>query len=258
MRYVRKSFLAGRTLRGPAEGNAELVAFLRDVAPARKHPVDPSRTVAEVFADERPRLLALPTPMPTREHVQPVTVDGTAAVRFDGNAYSVPARYAAPERRGDLTVASDEASVRVLHGATEVARHDRCWGRRQRVEDPAHRAEVVALRPGTTPLKGRDRLRAELPGVEVLIERWFEDGRNLGSVVAHTLRSLDLYGVAAMRSAVQEAIGRDLRDPTALLALADRARRADAQPPRTVPAFGAHVPERDVPQHDLGGYDEPR
>lgn len=255
VRYVRESFLAGRTLSSPAQANDELAAFLRDVAPARKHPVDGARTVAEVFADERPRLLALPSPMPTRECVQPVMVDATAAVRFDGNAYSVPARYAAPERRGDLSVCSDEALVRVLDGASEVARHARCWGRRQRVEDAAHRAEVVALRPGTTPLKGRERLRNELPGVDALIARWFEDGRNLGSVVAHTLRALDLYGADAMRRAVEEAVRRDLRDPTALLALADRARRADELPPRTAPRFGAHVPERDVSQHDLGGYD---
>lgn len=258
VRYLREAFLAARTIRDPAEGNAALVSFLRDVAPARPHPNDTTRTVGEVFAEERARLLALPSPMPSREHTQPVTVDATAAVRVDGNDYSVPARYAAPERRGDLTAALDASTVRMLDGGQEVARHARCWGRRQRIEDPAHRAEVIALRPGVAPLKGRERLREELPGIEALLSRWFEDGRNTGSVVARTIKALDLYGVTAMRVAVQDAVARELRDPNALLTLADRARRADDLPPRVAPSFGAHVRDRDVPQHDLGGYDGPR
>ena len=49
-----------------------------------------ARTVADVFAEERQRLLAAPDPLPETDLVEPVAVDKTAFVRFDTNDYSVP------------------------------------------------------------------------------------------------------------------------------------------------------------------------
>ena len=65
---------------------------------------------------------------------------------------------------------------------------DRSWGHKQTVEAPAHRAALVAQKRGARDLKGRDRLRAEVAGIDVLLARWVASGRNLGSVVGRTGR----------------------------------------------------------------------
>ena len=72
IRYLRDRFLAGRSIVSVDEGNRALVRFIAEVGHARPHPRLAPRTVAEVFADEQPRLLALPNPLPTTDRSQPV------------------------------------------------------------------------------------------------------------------------------------------------------------------------------------------
>jgi hypothetical protein len=252
VRYLRDRFLAGRAIHDTVHGNRELVAFLNDVAPARPHPRLPDRTVAEAFAEERCKLLSLPDPMPSCEQSLPAAIDGTAFARFDTNRYSAPSVWA----HRALTLAADDRRVRLLDGATEVASHTRCWGRRQVVEDPAHRVQILERKGAARDLKGRDRLRAEVPGIDVLLERWMRAGRNLGSAVARTLVALDLYGAEALRGAVTEALARGSEDPGALGHLCEQQRSAANKPVPTPVSFGDHVRDVEVVPHDLGDYDE--
>ena len=252
VRYVRDRLLAGRTIRDVAQGNAAAEVFLREIAPARPHPRLPGRTVGEVFAEERAALLPLPAARPSIEHVLLAEADKTGFVRFDTNLYSVPP--AAADRT--LTVAADDTTVRILEVATEVACHARSWGHKQTVAAPAHRAALVAQKRGARDLKGRDRLRAEVAGIDVLRARWFESGRNLGSVVGRTVQLVELYGAAAVSAAVAEAVVRGTQDPGALAAFCEPRRRADRQPVPVPIALGAHVHDHDVIPHDLGSYDE--
>ncbi|MDO9019791.1 MAG: IS21 family transposase [Deltaproteobacteria bacterium] len=252
VRYVRDRFLAGREIHDVVQGNRELEAFLRDIAPARPHPRLPDCSVGDAFLEERPRLLPLPDPMPSEEHLVPVAIDRTAFARLDTNLYSVPAAYAGRT----LVLAADDGRVRLLDGPTEVAAHARSWGRRQVFEQREHRAQVVAERRAARDLKGRDRLRAEVPGIDPLLERWMAAGRNLGNAVGRTIVALDLYGAAAVRAAVAEALARGSEDPGALGHLCEQQRRASRQPVPTPVRFGDHVRDADVIPHDLGGYDE--
>jgi transposase len=251
VRYLRDRFLAGREIRDTAHGNRELEGFLRDIAPARPHARHGERTVGAMFEEERARLLPLPAEMPEATQSLPVAIDATAFAHFDTNLYSVPSALAGK----GLTLAADDARVRVLDGGEVVAEHPRCWGRRQTIEARAHRAELIAQRSAARNLKGRDRLRAEIPGVDALLERWVLAGRNVGNAVARTVAALDLYGPEWMRSAVAEAITRDVQDPGALGAICERLRAAQRRPVQLTPVFGAHVRDTDVIPHDLGDYD---
>jgi hypothetical protein len=127
--------------------------------------------------------------------VTPIAVDRAAFVRLDSNRYSVPPSFAGRA----LTLVANDTELRLLEGATEVAAHPRCWGRSQWLEDSAHRAELVAEKRVARALKGRDRLRAELPNIDAMLERWLQVGRNLGSMVTQTLRLLDDYGGVILR-----------------------------------------------------------
>jgi transposase len=215
IRYFRDRFFAARSFHSIEHGNAQLLEFIETIAHKRPHPRFPDRTIAEVFEEERPRLLTLPDPLPSADVVTPVSVDKTAFIRLDTNEYSAPAAYA----RATLTLVASDTELRLLDGDREVARHPRCWGRHQRIESPAHRAELLAEKRAARDLKSRDRLRAEVPGAETLLARWFDAGRNVGSLAAQVLHLLDAYGAAVLGDAIAEMISRGTHDPGALAIL---------------------------------------
>jgi transposase len=252
IRYLRERFLAGRVLRGVEHANRELLTFLDEVAHPRPHPTLAGRTVGDCLAEERNRLLPLPTALPTTDLVEAVSVDKTAFFRFDTNAYSAP-----PECAGrTLTLVADDAWVRLLDAGQEMARHPRCWGRRQRVEDMAHRQALLEKKRAAGEAKGQDRLRAAAPGIDALFGRWVEAGRNVGSLTAKMITLLDLYGEAIVAAAVADVLGRSTHDPGAVAIVCERLRRiADKPVPLDVP-LGSHVADRDVIPHSLEGYDE--
>jgi transposase len=251
IRYLRERFLAARVIHGVEQGNRELAAFIADIAHRRPHPTIPDRTVGNCIEEERTRLLRLPEPTPCTDQVVPVRVDKTAFCRFDTNLYSV-----GPEHVGKtLTLAADDREVRFIEGTTLVARHERCWGRRQVVESPEHRAALVAQKHGASEGKGRDRLLTAVPAITTLYERWVERGRNLGSMTARTLKLLDLYGQQSLACAVAQVIERGLHDPGALASLCEQQRCALSAPVPIAFTLAGHVHDRDVIPHDLETYD---
>jgi transposase len=250
IRYLKERFFAARRIDCIQQGNEQLLRFIQEVASERRHPVDPERTVAEVFQqEEKPHLLSLPESMPVTDQVLPVPADKTATVRFDTNRYSVPPDYA----RKALILAASDTTVRLLDGDTEIARHPRCWGRRQPVEDPRHRAEILQRKQAARDGKSRDRLRVEVPRIVELMQLWADQGRNVGSQVVRTLKLLDLYGARVLSQAVEELLQRGGSDYGALCLLCEKRRTKTVALPLEL---AAHVKDRDVIPHDLGGYDE--
>ncbi len=251
IRYIRERFLAARVIHSVEQGNRELLQFLEEVALPRAHPTKPGRTVRECFEEERSRLLTLPLSPPPTEQVLPVRVDKTAFCRFDTNLYSVPPAFAGQT----IALAADDREVRLLDGGNVLATHPRSWARRQVIEAREHREALLSLKRGAREAKGRDCLRAAVPEIDVLYERWVDAGRNLGSMTMRTLKLLDLYGAELLASAAKDIIARGLHDPGALAVICEQRRRQSQAPvPVDVP-IGAHIVDRDVVQHSLESYD---
>ena len=253
-RFLHDRFFAARTITSIADGNRQLLSFIRDIADPRPHPRFRDRSVAEVFAEEKERLLSLPPALPESDLVAPANVDTTAFVRFGTNSYSAPPRYA----RSVVTLVASDTEVRLLDGADVVAKHERCWGKHQRIEDPEHRRELLEQKRAARIPKTRDRLLAQVPGIDALYTRWVEVGRNLGLMTARTGKLLELYGADVLSRAVVEVLARGLHDPGALALHCEEARRAAQKPMPVVFELGPHVLDCDVIPHDLGRYDRPR
>jgi hypothetical protein len=251
VRFLRDRFLAGRSIPSLEAGNRDLERFLSGIAMLRPHPIFRERSVAEVLAEEKPRLLRLPETPPPTDLVRPVSVDKTACIRFDTNLYSVPPRHVG----ATLTLVASDTTVRLLDQDLEVARHERSYGRRRILEAPEHREEILREKRAARELKGRDRLRAVCPQIEALYERWIERGRNLGSMTARTGKLLDLYGEAVFIAAVDEILARDLHDPGALAQICELRRRALDRPVPLDIVLPSHVPDCDVIPHKLEDYD---
>src|SRR5438876_2269047 len=139
IRYVRDSFWAGRAFTTLAECNRQALLWRDQVAHQRRWPGGDHRTVADVLAEEQPRLLpAALHPFPT-DRIETVCSRKTIYVRFDLNDYSIP-----PQAVGrQLTLLASDTSVRILDGSVEIARHVRSYDRHQPVLDPAHQQAVL-------------------------------------------------------------------------------------------------------------------
>jgi len=251
IRDLKEAHFAARTITSIERGNRELLAFIEDIVAQRKHPTQPTKTVREVWAEESSKLLPLPAQPPSTDLVVPVCVDKTASVRFATNRYSVPARYAGLT----LILEANDDTVRLLDGATEVARHTRSQGRHQRVDDLAHRSDLVAERRAANVAPVREHLLLEIPELRIICERWVVRGRNVGSMTARTKKLRDLYGAEILREAVVAMVSHDTHDPGALGLLCEQGRRRRHLPvplPVTLPARAVDV---DVVSHDLASYD---
>ncbi|HEV2010525.1 MAG TPA: IS21 family transposase [Casimicrobiaceae bacterium] len=254
VRYFRDRFFAARPIASIEDGNRQLLDFIRDIADVRPHPRFRDRTVAEVFAEEKDRLLSLPLTLPETDLVAPANVDTTAFVRFGTNLYSLPPRYA----RSTVTLVASDSEVRLLDAADVIAKHERSWGKHQRIEDPEHRRELLEQkRAGRIP-KTKDRLLAQIAGIDALYTRWVDVGRNVGLMTARTGKLLDLYGAEVLAKAVSEVLARGLHDPGALALCCEQARRRAGAPIPALLELGPHVPDCDVIPHDLAAYDKKR
>ena len=189
---------------------------------------------------------------PPLEIVVAAVVDAKGFVQLGTNRYSVPSKHVGKT----LSMATTDTTIRVVDGTHEVANHPRSWGYKQTFERPEHRAELLAKRRGAKDPKGRDRLRTEVPAIETLLQRWLDREFNIGSMVARTMKLLDSYGPRVLGLATDDMIARDLVDIGALAVLCERYRKAHGEGPPLIIDLAPHVHERDVIQHDLGGYDE--
>lgn len=251
IRDLKEAHFAARTMVSIERGNQELLEFIEEVVCERKHPTQPTRTVREVWEEEKTRLLPLPAHMPSADLITPVSVDKTASVRLATNRYSVPARYAG----GTLTLVADDTVVRLLDGDTEVARHARSPGRHQRIDDLAHRRDMVEERRAANAAPVRNHLLLEIPELHVIFERWVERGRNVGAMTARTKKLRDLYGADLLRQAVLEMCTSDTHDVGALALLCEQARRRGNLPVPLALPLPPHVVDVDVVSHDLASYD---
>lgn len=250
IRYVRDSFWAGRTFTTLAECNRQAWLWRDQMAHQRRWPGNDDRTVAEVFAEEQPRLLSPPLhPFPT-DRMETVRSRKSIYVRFDLNDYSIP-----PEAVGRaLTLLASDTVVRILDGMVEIARHPRSYDRRQAVLDPAHQEALLKIKRKALHATPHSRLELVAPKTKALLDRAFAAGESAGRQTAQLIKLLDEYGPAAFRRAIAEALERHTPRASSVAFLLRRQ-------PRTAPVVVdlSRHPEAqaiEVRPHDLESYDE--
>jgi transposase len=147
--YLETSFLPGRTFTSPADFNAQLSAWLADVAIQRMHRTLGCRPVDRFEADKA-AMLTLPPVMPRLGWTASTRLPRDHYVRIGSNDYSVDP--IAIGRRID--VHADLTRVTVRWGDRVVGAHDRHWGRHQTITDPVHREAAARMRLRATRITG--------------------------------------------------------------------------------------------------------
>src|SRR6266542_2649795 len=250
IRYVRDSFWAGRTFTTLAECNRQALLWRDPVAHQRRWPGGDGRTVADVLAEEQPRLLAPPLHAFSTDRIETVRSRKTIYVRFDLNDYSIP-----PEAVGrQLTLVASDVAVRILDGSFEIARHARTYDRHQLVLDPAHQEAVLKIKRKAFHSTPGGRLEQVVPESKTLLDLAFAHGESAGAQTAQLMKLLEQYGAAALRRAVIEALERNTPRASSVAFLLRRQ-------PRSTPVSLdlSHHPQAqslDIRPHDLETYDE--
>ena len=253
IRYIRDSFFAGRSFTDLLDLNAQARVWYLGLAADRRWPEDNRLSVRQAFEAEDRSLLALPEAAFALGERVAAKVGKTPYVRFDTNDYSVPHTHV----RRTLTVLADEQWVRVLDGATELARHRRSWDSHAQIEDDAHVQRLVDAKRAGRAHRACDRLAQAAPASAELLKRAGARGENLGSITATLMRLLERWGAAALQAAITEALARDVAHPNAVRLALERARAVSGEPPPVALVLPEHVAKRDAPvrTHDLRSYD---
>jgi transposase len=255
VRFLRESFFAAHGFTTLAALNDSVRRWIAEVAGTRRWTDDPSRTVAEVFAqDERARLLALPQhQLDTSERIT-VRSEKLLWVRFDRNDYSIPPTEVGKE----LTLCATETEVRLLDGPTEIAAHPRCYDQGERVTDPAHTEALLAQKRGAAASAVDSALRLAVPEVEAFLDAAFPRYRSAALLTTPLTRLLSLYGPEALRAALAEALARNTPTIASVEYLLEKHRReVQRRPP--LPVDLTDRPELaafHVQPHSLAAYDE--
>lgn len=253
VRYARTSFFPARKFRDLADLNAQADQWVRTVAASRPCPEDNSRSVQDVFAEEKSSLLPLPAePFPAEERVV-VHAGKTPYVRFDLNDYSIPHDRV----RRSLTVCASDTIVRVLDGTDLIASHSRSWGKGRQIEDAAHIQTLVEHKRRAREHRGMDRLHHACPSCRVFFQLVAQRGGNLGATTVGLTRMLDSFGAQALESALALALQRGTAHLGALRQILDQDRHARNQPPPVHLELPEHIRRRTraVRSHDLSTYD---
>ncbi len=139
--YVKGNFLSGLDLPDFAALNLALGVWLESVANVRLHRETHRRPV-DLWAEERAHLQAVnPRPFDVGRVIV-LRANRQFRVSFEGNRYSVPARFAGRQ----VTVKVYPDRLCVYHAEELIARHARSFERHRDIEDPDHPKALVAQR----------------------------------------------------------------------------------------------------------------
>ena len=254
VRDLREAFFAARSFHSVDDLNAQLDAWIVRVQRGRAVPSDPDRRlVRDALVVERPRLLPLPEhPAPT-DLVRPVASGKTPYVRFDRNDYSIPHTHV----RRPLSLVASEATVRVLDGPVEIARHARSYDAGEQVEDERHLAALTTEKRKAREHRGKNRLFAVCPAAKAFLGEIALHGGHLGGTTSRLLRLLDQYGAVALDVALLDAHDRGAFRAESVAHVLDQRRRAEGQKPIILATLSDDPRVRDqvVQPHRLDDYD---
>lgn len=256
IQYARHSFFAARPFTTLEDFNGQALRWRNEVAHRRPWPGDDSRTVAQVFEEEKSHLLPLPAHPFSCDSIRTVQADKTCFVRFDLNDYSVP-----PEALGrTLILVTSPTRVRLLDGQKEIASHPRSYDRHAQVEDPAHRQALLEQKRkalGATPC---GRLAVLVPVSEAFLQAAFEHGESPARLTTQLLHLLEDYGADELTAALREALEQHTpRLSSVAFILARRHRQSGSGGAAPLPVHLSRRPELEdltVSDPSLEVYDE--
>jgi transposase len=175
-------------------------------------------------------------------------VSKTGFVEVDGNRYSVPSRYCGQS----VTVAFYPDKIEVIAGSQPVATHRRSFARKQTLEHPAHRSDLLRI----TPAYKEKRIYQLMVGMDAdlarLIQAAEDDGYDPLKTATTLFRLLLQFRKPCLLSAVREALAQKASRPDLVAAILARPVSSPACPvtPRSGELLAISYEERSLACYD--------
>ena len=248
---VRKRFFATcRRFASLEELNEWLAQECRNHAATAKHPESKEQTVAEVFAEEKGKLLALPA-SPFDGYQEIVSrVSPQLLINFDRNRYSVNAMAV-----GNMVSVRAYADriVMVMDGVV-VGSHRRHLGRDKVVYDPWHYLAVLEKKPGAL-RNGAPFKQWALPEAMVEVRRILGDRPGGDRQFVSILSVVSRYGLEPVAATCAQVIDDQTVSSDVILSILSRA--DDQEPSSESPLSLSQLPPLTViPVVDCRRYDQ--
>lgn len=158
---------------------------------------------AALLTEDQAAFLPLPAAPFDACRKQAARANSLSLVRFHGNDYSVPVRWAHHE----LTVKGYWDRVVICGGADQVAAHRRCWGTGETTYEPRHYLPLLEGKPGALD-HGRPLQALQLPECFALLRRRLEGehGHQGTKDYITVLRLLEKHPTRRVAAAIEKAL----------------------------------------------------
>jgi hypothetical protein len=152
---------------------------------------------------------------------------------------------------------ADDTTVRIVAEGKIVAEHQRCWSRRQAIEDRAHIDAMLERRPAARPTRRRDRLAALSPEARVYLQEIARPRIDLESEIQKLQRLVQIYGEADVADGMKRALAARTFGVRYVRAHIDQSRfaRGLGEPPEPIVTGNTIADEINVEPHSLETYD---
>ncbi len=254
IRYIRDNFFAGRIWVDIDDLNAQAAAWCDGIAADRPCPEEPTKSVRNVFEEEKSKLYQLSDNPYVTDEREEVKVGKTPYLRYDLNDYSIP--YAHVRRL--LTVIAAPTEISIMDGMTKIAQHPRCYDKGKQIEQESHIAELVQRKKQSRQHRGQDRLASSAPSSLILLNQAAEQGYHLRTITHSLLQLLDSYGATELEIAIVEALSKKVPHPNAVQITLEKRRESREKPPPISLSLHSdkRIRELVIRPHDIKNYDQ--
>lgn len=172
----------------------------------------------------------------------------TGFVEVDGNRYSVPSRYSGQS----VTVMLYPEKIDVIVDAHPVATHRRCFAKKQTIEHPAHRTDLLQI----TPAYKEKRIYSLMIRMDADIARFIQsaeqDGQDPVKTAGTLFRLLLTFKKPCLLSAVREALSQKVTRPELVAAILTKPLSSPACPvtPKNGELLAISYQERSLASYD--------
>ncbi|MBI5399093.1 IS21 family transposase [Candidatus Saganbacteria bacterium] len=198
--FVEKNFLAGRDFRDLFDLETQERSWLEQ-ANQRVHGTT-KEIPDERFQREKEFLLPLqPHDYDTTFPLQ-VRAYHDCRLRFDGNYYSVPAKYILLP----LIMRAGKYELKIFHQTILIATHQRSYGNNEKIDDPKHFADLLKIKKAARDSKLRERFLALAPCCAQYFEGLLRLEKDLKSEILQIMQLADTYGNYEIIPALEKAL----------------------------------------------------
>lgn len=207
----------------------------RNHAATTRHPERKDQTVAQVFAEEKGKLLALPISPFDGYQESVIRVSPQLLISFDRNRYSVDAMAVGKT----VSVRAYADRIVMVLDSTVVGSHQRHFGRDKVIYDPWHYLAVLERKPGAL-RDGAPFKKWALPEAMVEVRKFLAARAGGDRQFVSILSVVHRYGLESVANACAQVVADKTISSDVILSILSRAH--DEEPPPESLPLSAQLP----------------